>query len=408
MSGRRARSAVVAGMIATYPVGGVVWDYGQYALGLERLGFDVYYLEDTGLATYDARGRRYVDDPAYGVQFLEHGLAALSATLARRWHFRSPAGACFGVDERDFAAIVRDADLLLNVSGSALLRDPYLRCRCKVLIDTDPGLNHFRNYPRMDANPTWGGGHGWRCHDHFFTYAERIGRADCMLPPLGIDWRATRPPVVLDRWSPRPPGSTWTTVMTWKNHAQTIRYEGVEYGTKEMEFERIESLPRRVSARLEIASGGTDRPDNEDEARSWYPTRPRWERLGWSVIDAHDVSGTPQAYRDYIEGSRGEFSVAKNVYVATRSGWFSCRSVCYLAAGRPAVVQDTGFSDIIPCGEGVLAFSSLDEAADALNRVEADYPRHQSAARRVAARHFASDRVLGDLLCAIGLGPKPA
>ncbi len=398
------RVAVVTGMIATYPVGGVVWDYVQYALGLERLGFDVYYLEDTGSLTYDPRRRRYVEDPGYGVDFLARNLALMSPALGSRWHFRAMNGQRHGMDEAAFARTIADADVLINVSGGTLLRDDYLQCRRKILIDTDPGFNHFRNYPRMDKYPTWGGGHGYRHHDYFFTYAERIGRPDCVLPSLDLAWQPTRPPVILDRWRQVPPGQSWTTVLTWNNHAPTIEHAGVRYGTKEKEFERIESLPRRVPYRLEVAAGGTDPPEDEEEARSWYSPGPRWEAQGWSVVDAAGVSATPAMYQHYVESSRGEFSVAKNVYVATRSGWFSCRSVCYLAASRPVVVQDTGFSDLFPCGEGLLAFSSLEEAAGALDRVEADYARHQAAARDIACRYFGSDTVLFDMLERVGLG----
>ena len=396
------RIAIVTGMIATYPVGGVVWDYGQYALGLERMGFDVYYLEDTGLATYDPTGRIYVEDPAYGIDFLGRSLAFLSESLGRRWHFRAPSGRTYGMDPGSFDRVLADADLFLNVSGGTVLREAYAGCRCKIFIDTDPGRNHFWNFPRLDADPTWDGGIGYRHHDHFFTYAERIGRSDCALPILGIDWHPTRPPVVLDRWFPEPPGERWTTVMSWSGRAQANPYEDIRYGAKEMEFERIETLPKLVPVTMEIAVGGTDRPRDEKEAVGWHDPRPRWEALGWSVLDARGVSANAESYRSYVQRSRGEFSVAKNVYVATRSGWFSCRSVCYLAASRPVVVQDTGFAELIPSGEGLVAFSSLEEAAEGLRRVEADYERHQAMARRIADEHFSSDRVLHDMLITAG------
>ena len=378
-------------MIATYPVGGVAWDYGQYVLGLERLGWEVYYLEDTGWTTYDPRALAYSEDPSYGVDFLASTLAGLSPDLADRWHFRAMSGQCFGIDAPRFAHIVRTCDVLINVSGGTLLRDEYLSCPNKILIDTDPGWNHFRNYPRLDANPAWGGGNGYRAHDFFFTYAERMGRSDCRLPALGLDWQPTRPLVVMDLWDSKPPGETWTTVMSWKNFSEVIEHEGRQYGTKEVEFEKIKALPGRLPLKLEIASGG-------------HPPVDEWRRLGWSVVDSHEVSRTPGLYRGYIESSRGEFSVAKNVYVDTRSGWFSGRSACYLAAGRPVVVQDTGFAEIIPCGEGVLRFETLDEATMALQSVESDYRRHQAAAREIAANYFAAERVLGEMLQRAGLG----
>ena len=168
--------AIVTGMIATYPVGGVAWDYGQYALGLERLGWDVYYLEDTGWEAYDPTKGEYGADYSYGVKFLEQSLARLSPRLATRWHVRAMDGSSYGVDREQFDRLVTDADLFLNVSGGTLLREEYMPCSRKVLIDTDPGWNHFVNFPKWDANPGWQGSCGYRAHDFFFTYAERIGK----------------------------------------------------------------------------------------------------------------------------------------------------------------------------------------------------------------------------------------
>lgn len=382
--------AIVTGMIASYPVGGVLWDYGQYAMGLERLGFDVYYLEDTGWHTYDPARGQYGEDCSYAVEFLGRSLAKLSPTLASRWHFCNLDGQRYGMSRKEFLDVVADADLFLNVSGGTLLRDEYLPSRRKVFIDSDPGWNHFRNFPRWDANPGWQGSHGFRAHDHFFTYAERMGKPGCVLPDMGLGWHPTRPPVVLDCWEPEPPGEVWTTVLTWKNFPEPIHYQGIVYGSKEMEFDKVRELPRRARAKVELAIGGATAPLDE------------WRKLGWSVVDSQSVSATPERYRSYIQSSRGEFSVAKNVYVATRSGWFSCRTVCYLAAGRPAVVQDTGFSEFIPTGQGLIAFSNTDEAVTGIEAIESNYAQHQRAAREMAAAHFDSDKVLSDLLNRIG------
>lgn len=383
--------AIVTGMIATYPVGGVAWDYGQYALGLEQLGWDVFYLEDNGMETYDPRQGLYGDDCSYGVGFLEKSLSQLSSTLGNRWHFRDLNGQTYGIERTEFAKLISDADLFLNVSGGTLLRDEYMNCPCKVLIDSDPGWNHFVNYPKWDANPGWQGTHGYRAHDHFFTYAERIGAADCKLPDMGIQWNRTRPPVVIDCWRSLPPADKWTTVMTWNNFRKPVEYQGKLYGTKEMEFPKVEELPANVNASFELAVGGSGAPIE------------RWRELGWSVVDSHSVSTTLDEYREYIERSRGEFSVTKNLYSATRSGWFSCRTVCYLAAGKPAVVQDTGFSEFIPTGNGLFAFNDLEQAVEAVRVVGGDYERHCRAAREVAREHFDSSVVLGDLLQTIGL-----
>ena len=384
--------AVVTGMIATYPVGGVAWDYGQYILGLEKLGYEVYYLEDTGWQTYDPVRGEYGEDCSYGVRFLKESLTKLSPKLKERWHFRSMDGTAYGIEESKFEKIIAEADLFLNISGGTLLRDAYMDCKCKVLIDSDPGWNHFVNFPKWDKDPGWQGSHGWRAHDYFFTYAERMGQSDCILPEFGITWHPTRPPVVLDCWHSQQHGQTWTTVMTWDNFRKPIEYDGVLYGTKELEFGKVENLPNRLhQTRFELAVGGADAPTG------------RWQTLGWNVVDSHSVSTTLDDYREYIQRSRGEFSVAKNVYVATRSGWFSCRSVCYLAASRPVVVQDTGFSDIIPTGCGLFAFSNLEEAERGIETVEQDYIRHQKGAMDVAREYFGSDQVLGKMLEEIGL-----
>ena len=166
-------------MIASYNVGGVVWDYGQYALGLERLGFDVYYLEDTGWESYDPRRGEYGPDYSYGVEFVRRELSARSPTLGARWHVRSMDGCGHGVSVDELHSAVNDAEIFLNVSGACLLRDEYVPSRNKVLVDTDPGWNHFRNYPKWDAEGSgWHGTAGWRDHDRFFTYAENIGRPE--------------------------------------------------------------------------------------------------------------------------------------------------------------------------------------------------------------------------------------
>ena len=385
--------AVVTGMLASYNVGGVVWDYGQYALGLERLGFDVYYLEDTGWKSFDPDVGDYGESYDYGSRFTAESLALLSPTLGGRWHVLGMDGVAHGMPRDEMLEVIHGADLFLNVSGATLLRPAYLSSRCKVLIDTDPGWNQFRNFRLWDEAETgWYGSAGWRAHDHYLTYATRMGHDACALPSLGVDWHPTRPPVVIDRWCPEPPGSTWTTVMTWNNFAETIEHKGTVYGTKEREFERVEDLPSRTDVRLEVAVGGVGAPMEQ------------WRSRGWSVRESLSISRSATDYQSYVQQSRGELSVAKNVYVATVSGWFSCRSVCYLAAGRPVVVQDTGFSEVIPTGDGLLAFTDGDEALAALAEVERDYDHHAAAARQVARDQFSSDVVLCRLLEDVGLG----
>lgn len=385
--------AVVAGAIATYPLGGVAWDYGQYAVGLEKLGFEVYYLEDTGLWMYDAHTQDRTEDCSYGLNFLRASLQRLSPSLADRWHFRAADDRTYGLDASSLRDIVLEADLFLNISGMCLLRDEYMRCRRKALIDTDPGWNHFVGYPRADMARLPPGVNRFRAHDVFYTYAERLGRTGCRLRDFEIQWHPTRPPVVVDAWAKGDKGAVWTTVLSWNAYETPIAHDGELYGSKDMQFPAVEDLPLATGVPCQIAS--TDIPPLHRE---------HLRRRGWSVIDSVHLSATAEAYRQYIQNSRGEFSVAKNVYVATKSGWFSCRSVCYLASSRPVILEDTGFSEIIATGTGLLTFTNLKEACQAITKVEEGYDEHCRAAREVAEGYFDSDVVLGEMLDRAGVG----
>jgi hypothetical protein len=262
----------------------------------------------------------------------------------------------------------------------------------KVFLDTDPGYNQIMLSERFAWSENV---ERWceivRDHDRHLTNAENINSPDCLVPHMDIKWRPTGRPVLLPLWdmfaSIKPAKTApWTTVMTWNAFKGKLVYKGIEYESKGREFEKLIGLPHRVRYPLKVAVGGVHAP---------------LERLashGWEILDGPRVTLTPIQYQDFIAGSRGEFSIAKHVYVAMRTGWFSYRSACYLASGRPVVVQDTGFPEIFPTGEGLLSFSSLEEAAAALEKVEADYDRHAKAARAIAEEYFESDRVLTQLI----------
>jgi hypothetical protein len=261
-----------------------------------------------------------------------------------------------------------------------------------LFLDTDPGYNQIMLSERLAWSENvdrWAD--TVAAHDQHFTYAENIHSADCLIPDVGYDWKTTRMPIVLDLWQPfaetRPPRkSSWTTVMTWNAFKGPLVYQGIEYRSKGAEFEKVIELPQHTDVRLKVAVGGVNAPLDRVAAH------------GWEVTDGPSVTLTPENYQAYITESRGELSTAKQVYVAMRSGWFSCRSACYLAAGRPVVVQDTGFSRALPVGEGLLAFSTLEGAVDSIREVESDYARHAQGARAIASEYFASDVVLTRLL----------
>ncbi len=382
---------IVAGMVAQYPVGGVAWDYLQYVVGLARLGHDVVYHEDTWCWPYHPRQKTITDDGAYSAGFLKGFFEHYAPPLAERWHYRHLHETSYGMSRRAFDEVARSADLFVNVSGASFFPESLSPHCLKLFVDTDPGYNQIV----LSERPAWSENverwhAGVLAHDRHFTYAENIGAADCAMPTAGLRWQRTRMPVVLDLWdcvhTPAAPAGAWSTVMTWNVFRGKLEYRGVEYHGKAVEFEKIIGLPQRLKLPFRVALGGTEAPLAQLAAR------------GWVAEDGPAVTLTPQAYQGYIAASRGEISVAKNVYVALRTGWFSCRSACYLAAARPVVVQDTGFTQAIPTGKGLHAFGNAEEAAEALCAVERDYQREARAAREVAHDHFDSRRVLASLI----------
>ena len=382
---------IVAGMAAQYPVGGVAWDYLQYPIGLARLGHDVVYHEDTWCWPYDPTERTMTDDRSYSAAYLDDFFARYAPDLSDRWHYLHLHETSCGMSRETFDDFAKSADIFLNVSGGSFFPDA-LSPRClKVFLDSDPGYNQII----LSERPSWSENverwcAGVHAHDRHFTYAENFGATDCLMPSAGIAWKKTRMPIVSELWQARPeavtPDSPWSTVMTWNVFKGKLEYGGVEYHGKAKEFGRIASLPRRFPRLFRIAVGGTEAPLAELAAQ------------GWTAEDGPSATLTPGDYQDYIARSRGEVSVAKNVYVALRTGWFSCRSACYLAASRPVVVQDTGFSHILPTGRGLHAFSSADEAAEAIAAVEANYETEMQAAREIAVAHFDARDVLTRLI----------
>ena len=383
---------IVCGMVGAHPLGGVAWDYFHYLLGLAELGHDVYYHEDTWCWVNDPVLGYPSDDPAYTVNFITSFFAEHAPHLKDRWHYLHLHDRHFGMSAEAFEQVARTADVFLNVSGASMFPDQ-LNPRCiKVFVDTDPGYNQIV----MATRPTWSENvDRWiaqvKAHDRHLTYAENIHADDCLLPRLDIDWRPTRRVVTLEPWRqfrPLAPGAAaaFTTVMSWSYFKGPLVYDGVEYGAKGPEFQRFMSLPRRVDVPLSVAVAGFTQPAEEIDDN------------GWRRIEAGPASRTPAQYLQFISDSLGEWSIAKNCYVAPRTGWFSCRTACYLAAGRPAVVQDTGWSRFLPSGRGLLAFSTMDEAVESLRRVATDLPTHRAAAYDVAREYLAPDRVLPPMI----------
>jgi hypothetical protein len=265
-----------------------------------------------------------------------------------------------------------------------------MTCPVRIYLQTDPVHDQVR-VMEGDASTIA----NLAAHTHHFTYGVNIGAPDCPVPSEKFDWRPTFPPVVMDLWPPRPgvDGSPFTTVATWRNAGKDLRIGGESYRwSKHENFLALIDLPRRVASPIELAL------ENIDDA-----TIATLTARGWRVTGAFDKSVDADTYQAHVYGSRGEFTVAKDLVARTRSGWFSDRSVCYLAAGRPVVTQETGFSRFLPTGRGLFAFDTEDEAATALAEVDRDYAAQSRAAHEVAREHFDSNRVLGALCREAGL-----
>lgn len=386
----RPRRILVLHLAGQYPLGGIGYQAVHYVLGLARLGHDVYYVEDSTAAPYDPRLQSIVGEPSYGVAFLRRTMERFG--LGDRWVYCDAGRRCYGLSRERLDRLYRESDALVNVCGATWLREEHLHCPVRIYVQTDPVRDQVL-VMEDDASTIA----TLEAHTHHFTYGVNLGRPDCPVPIRKFEWRPTQPPVVMDLWEPRPgpPGGPecFTTVGTWQNCGKDVRIGGETYAwSKHVNFLRIIDLPRLTGQPIELALG------NVDEA-----TARRLRDTGWRLADAYARSRDTVAYEEHVRASRGELTVAKDLVVRTRSGWFSDRSVCYLAAGRPVVMQDTGFGTVLPTGRGLFAFDTAGEAAAALDEINRDYPAHCRAARDVARAHFDSDHVLAGLCRDAGL-----
>lgn len=387
---------IVTGLVATFPLGGVFWDYIQYVLGFVQLGHDVMYIEDTGKWCYDPELQTFVESGARNAAYLARELPRLSPQLSDRWFFRDATGASWGQDWQNVVEFCRSADLFVHISGSCNMREEYFSAARVVFIDSDPVYTQAI-IPEYAARRLFDEDLLNRMqmllkHDVFFTFAENISHPDCRVPRQLVGWVPTRQPIVMDQFQKQefqvPLSSrrrVLTTVMSWEPQEKGPIVDGVRYTGKSGEFLRFIDLPKQAALPIEIAISGR-------------PPREKLLAAGWRLIDGYQASRDPRSYREYLANSFGEWSVAKNAYVRSRSGWFSCRTACYLALGVPAIVQDTGFACALPTGEGILNFSTVDQARSAIESLVADPQRHAQAACDIVYEYFDSTKVLNRLI----------
>jgi hypothetical protein len=360
-----------SGMVAGDPEqGGASWSILQYVLGLRALGHEVRLVEPV-----DHLDSRSVD--YFSALVHEFGLEREAALLRRG------SGESAGVPYRELVRWAAGADVLINVSGmlrdEALLGSPSLR----VYLDLDPAFNQL--WQAVDGVDM-----GFDLHDRFVTVGLALGEPSCPVPTCGRDWIKTLPPVFLPLW-PRaatPARDAFTTVANWRGYG-SVEWEGRRYGQKAHSLRQLIDLPRRTEERLLLALAiHPDESEDLDALRSH----------GWDLADPARVAGTPDSYAGFVRSSKGELGIAKEGYVKSRCGWFSDRSACYLASGRPVVAQETGFSRHLPVGEGLLSFDGAEEAAAGIGEITADYKRHAPAARALAEDLFDSNVVLARML----------
>ena len=385
---------VVGGFIGLFPTGGATWDYLQYPLGLKMLGHDVYYIEDTMLyPVYQSSGDSW-DDCTFGVEYLKKAMADIG--MDDRWAYRDVAtGKTFGLSERKLKEVCETADVYINVSSSTVWRDEYQKIPTKILIDTDPMFTQYQYHLKMEA----GGADAqyskdyMHAHDLFFTFGLNIGQPDCRIPQFDYNWLTTKKPICLNFWDQPVSQNTrfgFTSIMNWTERPD-FEYDNETWGQKNKEFRKFFELPTASKRKFEII---INRPKDAETAQSMANLTER----GWDVLSPDHLISDKETYKNFVQSSFAEFSVTKETYIKSNSGWFSGRSAVYLAAGKPVLTQDTHWSKYIPAGEGLLAISDLETAAEAVADVTANYARHANAARDIAREYFDSGKILSDIL----------
>jgi hypothetical protein len=379
---------VVAGSLAQRPGnGGHSFVFLHYLLGLKRLGWDVLFLDRLEPEMcVDAAGRSCSLDQSENLRYVQHVMErfGLSDDYSLSYNRNQQV---IGVPLDEVLERTRQAALLINVMGFLDDEDILGAARKRVFLDIDPGFGQM--WRSLGLHDPFAG------HDAFVTVGQNIGQPGCTIPDCGLSWIPTFPPVVLDLW-PASAGDSgcFTSVASWRGAYGPIEYAGATYGLRVHEFRRFVGLPLRCRQRFELALN----IHPADAADSTLLTD-----NGWGLVDPSSVAGDPSAYRRYIMASRAEFMVAKNMYVQSRSGWFSDRSACYLAAGKPVLAQDTGLESVLPAGEGLITFSTTDEVLAGVDAINSDYATHCRGARALAEEYLDSDVVLRRLLEQLGV-----
>jgi hypothetical protein len=386
---RKPGKIVVLHFAGRMPLAGIAWQALHYLLGIEQLGYEAWYIEDSGANPYDPRTNSIVMNCDYNITYLRQVMERYG--FGNRWaYWDAIHNIYYGMPRDRILAVYQEAEALINLCGATKLREEHLACPVRIMIDSDPVYEQIKYAGADLAARAY-----LDAHTHFFTYGENLGAPECPVPLCDVRWHPTRPPVDPTLWpEPHNDPSCFTTIGTWENKGKDIEFQGSKYAwSKHVNFVRFLDLPRfRREARFRLALLPPD-----EQVRSVLADR------GWSLVDPRPISADLTRYQNFIADSRGEFTVAKDIYVRSNSGWFSDRSACYLAAGRPVVTMRTGFSKFYPVGRGLFDYLTTEEALAGIDAVAADYLGHSRAARALAKEYFAADRVIRALLAVAGL-----
>ena len=377
---------VLGSYMVRYPLGGMVSWVLQYLVGLQKLRHEVYFVEKSGYAgsCYDPLKNIMSDDCSYGIAILDALLARFG--MQDRWCFVDAQENYHGLSRERVEAVFKSADLFIDMGTHGAWLPEAAETSLRVLIDGEPGFTQIKMEKQLAA------GEELPRYDFYYTVGSNIGTAKTTAPTAQKEWRSVFHPVVTDLFLAETAhtNAAFTTVMNWQSH-QPIDFNGTRYGQKDIEFVKFMDLPRRTAVLLEVAIAGKNVPTTQ------------LMDSGWRVRDAHKVTLSYDSFREYIRASKGEFSICKHVFVTTNSGWFSDRSAAYLASGRPVVLQDTGFSEHLPCGRGLFAVCTVDEAAAAIEEINGNYERHAKWARDIAVEFLDVPKVLGRFLHELGI-----
>lgn len=386
---------IVGGYIGLYPTGGATWDYIQYPLGLKLLGHDVYYIEDTMQYPVFQESEKSWDDASICVSYLKNVMEGFG--FSGKWAYRDIAsGQSFGMSDAAISELCSTADVLINISCSTYMRDEYLKIPKRVLIDSDPMFTQIQYALELSGERKTSTGLLLNTHNYLFSFGENIGEPDCLIPTFGLNWLKTRQPICLEWWKPVsitavPAPLRFSTILNWSGQKQLI-FNDQSWGQKDVEFEKYLHIPDLFPEyRFEAVINpplNSERSFNPDNLKAHH----------WHIFHPKEKVNSFKQYASFVKDSSAEFSVAKETYVKSKSGWFSCRSACYLAAGKPVIAQDTGWSKYIPAGSGLFAFDNMDAAAYGIGEIAANWKKNAKIAVEIADLFFDSNKVLSDLL----------